>query len=498
MPDKFGVNVTDLRAKIKQRFQENRAIYLPQYFRFLIKRMYGDNLRCYFKVHSRYFFIEFKCYAQDLLDSEVVTKTSSMGPMALINFNDDAWKESAKDVTEIYSLTNPSYLYCYHCGSHDDLKFMRNGRITCPVHYRELDHFCDSCCNFVERLHPRWGMCESCVLNKTRTCIICGDVTVDFYQRDDENGDREFYCPVCFTARSEICNGCGARLFISDLREIEGILYCSPCRIRMERNILLDWNANVLLHFQAKGWRMPDTTEPLFGIELETQVQGINTMDQFKESVNCVRSLTKDFCILKRDGSIGSTGIEIVSIPMKVEEHVKCDKGRVDGPWENFLTKHPKNLYSWKGGACGMHIHISRKALSSLQIGKMIVFLNAPRNQSLITTIAGRYGSGFSKVKAEKTIKSLRAVEKYEMLNLMHPYTVEMRIFRGTLNRNHFYSNIQFAAALVQYVKVTAIRNICQETLIKFVEDRKKEYPFLFNWFIKKKLSNYVNEEGEI
>jgi hypothetical protein len=232
------------------------------------------------------------------------------------------------------------------------------------------------------------------------------------------------------------------------------------------------------------------------GVELETE---FNTSDYslFDKGMKILREQLGKFCIFKHDGSLGTLGVEIVSLPFLLEEHVKMVKGEPQGLWEHFLTHLPPKLNSWNGGRCGIHIHISRKPLSLLQIGKMIVFLNHPNNAAFITTIAGRYGSGYSKLK-KKTIKDVTSGDKYEMLNLMHPNTVELRIFRGTLNKEHFYSNLEFAVALTHFCKEASIKNLNGDAMIEFVKTRHKDYPFLFNWFLKKKLSTDVDESGEI
>mgnify|MGYP007090463966 FL=1 len=55
-----------------------------------------------------------------------------------------------------------------------------------------------------------------------------------------------------------------------------------------------------------------------------------------------------------------------------------------------------------------MHVHISRKPLSQLTIGKLIEFLNRLDNKEFIHHIAGRIDNQYARMESDRTITFLR------------------------------------------------------------------------------------------
>jgi hypothetical protein len=113
-----------------------------------------------------------------------------------------------------------------------------------------------------------------------------------------------------------------------------------------------------------------------------------------------------------------------------------------------------------------MHVHVSRASLTPLQIGKLVVFLNAPENSAFITTIAQRDAGGYCKRKADKgkltglAACALARDDRYEALNLIPPHTVEFRIFKGTTRRDRAIKNIEFCAALCEYTETASLQSL--------------------------------------
>lgn len=123
------------------------------------------------------------------------------------------------------------------------------------------------------------------------------------------------------------------------------------------------------------------------------------------------------FAILKHDGSIGQ-GFEIVTAPSTLELH--------RDNWKPFWSSTPQTTLSgWSSGKCGMHVHITRP--SALTVGKMLCFLNADDNASLINAVAGRAQSSWAKVSPKKVTDWDKSSDRYEALNIQNRKTVEVR-----------------------------------------------------------------------
>jgi hypothetical protein len=127
-----------------------------------------------------------------------------------------------------------------------------------------------------------------------------------------------------------------------------------------------------------------------------------------------------------------------------------------------------------------MHVHVNRRALSPLTLGKMLVFVNADSNTRLIETIAQRAASGFAKRYEKRIVNGADATsEKYEALHLAAT-TVEFRIFRGNLRPDRVLKNIEFCHAVTMYCKDASMQDLDKPALfVAWLAKRKASYPNL-------------------
>ena len=66
---------------------------------------------------------------------------------------------------------------------------------------------------------------------------------------------------------------------------------------------------------------------------------------------------------------------------------------------------------------CGTHIHVDRRAVTPLEIGKLLLFVNGNHNSSFITTFAGRGITQWCKRYAKNIKDGLERTDKYESIN---------------------------------------------------------------------------------
>lgn len=219
------------------------------------------------------------------------------------------------------------------------------------------------------------------------------------------------------------------------------------------------------------GW--PEATPKnslCFGVELEMEArsdseaeddddgadEGNAGQDSISEALGGRNGGAKpEHFILMNDGSLNDSGVELITSPFTLDYH------QAEFEWSKVLGKVSDIAKSGCGtNRCGMHVHVNRKAISALTLGKMLVFVNSDANDRLIERIAQRDSSRWAK-RYTKQIKQGAEVEsdKYEALHLSSR-TIEFRIFRGNLRSDRVLKNIEFCHSVVTYCKQAGMKQV--------------------------------------
>jgi hypothetical protein len=202
-----------------------------------------------------------------------------------------------------------------------------------------------------------------------------------------------------------------------------------------------------------------------------------------------VYPLVKDFCIIKRDGSLGN-GIEVVSLPMSMDAH----RTR----WDDFFGKLPAHGLVVRA-TCGMHVHVSRELLTTLQIGKMLHFIHNPLNEPFLKIIAGRKPpEKYANITKEKKVTDVKTHSnanpqlrnRYDGFNITGGATIEFRFFKGTNSLERMLTNLDFCACLVAFTWPGAV-GLDKNNLAGFLEfvgsnRSRKDFPYLYNFLVAK------------
>lgn len=218
------------------------------------------------------------------------------------------------------------------------------------------------------------------------------------------------------------------------------------------------------------------------GIELEVEVSdrgGRNRNDILEELNEQLNENNLGSNVwFEEDGSL-SHGFEIISNPMGLDTHTEFWQ------WLND-DELVKGLRSHDTSTCGLHIHINKSALTTMQIDKMNVFINHPDNSSLIEKISRRYSTGYARINEKTLGKAHNSHERYEALNLTNRHTVELRIFKGTLKYTSLMAALEFANALVNFTAPASPAGfrLDTRTFMKFLElpAHRNETKFLRNY----------------
>lgn len=233
-----------------------------------------------------------------------------------------------------------------------------------------------------------------------------------------------------------------------------------------------------------------------FGIELECQVNP-NSIDFNVCAQRTIDALGAQFVMLKRDASIGEFGFEIVTAPATLEVHHMA--------WNDFLSNRIRGLTSYLSGDCGMHVHVSRP--SAAHVVRIRKFINALGWRTEMYAIAGRPNNRHTLYNEDTDFDpifdvrdSLRGAvqtqtrfqfitgDHHDALNCSNQDTIEFRIFRGTLNRESFFKNLEFVHAVTYFTEVESARVQTWDNFVEFVRKSKHEYPNLC-LFLQEKLN---------
>jgi hypothetical protein len=260
------------------------------------------------------------------------------------------------------------------------------------------------------------------------------------------------------------CSSCGNES-VTELM-IDGV--CHHCLDATFKIHNYSTRVESMLKFKATKVR-PNTV--YLGCELEYETNNRNRAQL------AVGKLMHGHALMKSDGSIRN-GFEIVTCPATLDIHLDIFK--------KFYDKIPPDLKIEKN--VGMHVHISRKPLSQLTLGKMTEFLNRPENKLFIGFIAGRIDNQYARMDSGRNVtyawRNKNGGDRYNALNLNNQNTVEVRLFATPMNYKEFASRLQFVQALVDYCMPAQSNESLKkqthyEAFIGWLSNRKRMFPEL-------------------
>lgn len=353
----------------------------------------------------------------------------------------------------------------------------------------------------------KW-ICPDCIDNanvfKCEECEQYFDKdTEDSYTVHDRNGDEVEVCEDCRDSCYSYCEKCEEYYPSSEMRTINNYSYCESC-LEEYFNICNNcgiWTDRDEIHWDThndncycdgcwddrnsddenENWKYGImeynyTPRPVFfpqyvygnlyyGIEVEIDKGGASN-----SNAKTLMQLGNDTFFCKHDGSINN-GFEMVTHPCSIEYHM------TQLPWKKVCSVAIGLGYrSHDTSTCGVHVHISREGFGTdlneqdLNIAKLLLFFEnnwsnlvkfSRRNIRQLNDWANRYGKRHDET-AMGLLNRAKGSGKYFAVNLRHPHTVEIRIFRGTLKVETLIASIQLMDTIVK---------ICRETKLEDMQD---------------------------
>ena len=409
----------------------------------------------------------------------------------------------ADDLIEVYFPNGSVQMWCQDCVDNRAFECENCGDHH-PIEERYYVHFnngteeewCTDCvenhafeCNHCGELHPddeanevwtrqrSWGSwvsqtwCDDCVDNSTTRCNDCDRLVDDNYittYRLADGGGYVQLCDDCYDENYTRCRRCGEVVRCEDAHydDWEEEYYCDSCHNERE-----DYSENVQGYHHTGGstfWLADGTCfhpwsvysdDPRYklmylGVELETE----NSDSRAGLADDIIEELGRDKMECKTDGSLGHNGLELVTQPMEPMYHLGS------GMWES-ITSIVRNRggRSHDGGNCGLHIHISRRyfkdhdavyRLDRLFHHFKVQLINFSRRRDYMMRWCNIDEDG--DLLAIKDIAQRKAAwydkkhwaDRYEAVNDTNENTVEIRLWRGTLNDETLRATIELTAGL--------------------------------------------------
>jgi len=358
---------------------------------------------------------------------------------------------------------------------------------------------------------------------KTGKCINCGNTNilvwpVNYYKENEADFAIQLYCKKCWVKYTQSCEICDEVFAFDHLYNINHTKYCGSCmrerfvrcyschtfihksennyiitpdRIQRESlNSDYNWvicndcyhNGRWLIHdysfeppFTFYKTEKDKKTNLYYGIELEVEAP--------QNKTDIILRLP-DFIYVKADCSI-ENGFELVTHPATYN-WLKENKN----VWDSILTNILNDCYSFNTPTCDIHIHLSKNAFNRFHLYKFMNFIY--RNPKFSNTIGQKTRtnsnpSRFKQMFKEDNKQLIRKAkeltnyheDRYVGINLARKDTIEIRIFKGTLNPKLFWKNIEFVEALYNFSLLTSFKEMKVKLFKEFVKCKYKEYPNL-------------------
>ena len=389
---------------------------------------------------------------------------------------------------------NEDYRQCNGCNDkiHEDGCYQVNSEDYCQSCYDDLP-----CCDRCETREPdlethlvyagdeeHW--CDSCVNDYTFFCDRCSEYHSERHYNSTRVRGEGTLCEGCCdnigTFECCECNDTWSMDYCHNEDDDSDDYICQNCSNSGRRHIhSYSYKPYAIFKIASNQTMKSDTL--YFGLELEVERDN-SSIDVGKMAESIVN---EQVYYMKNDGSLNN-GFEIVTHPMSFE-YIQEHKADIFKPMLDKLISSGYRSYDSK--TCGIHIHLTKKCFSTWQLYRFIKFFLD--NRDFVTAISQRNIEQLERwatieeeadssiiYKAKKKCGNSR---RYSAVNLQNDKTIEIRIFRGTLNYLSFLKNIEFCYALFNFS-----RDIKETTVSAFKEyiEQSNEYAMLKK-FIKTK-----------
>ena len=314
-------------------------------------------------------------------------------------------------------------------------------------------------------------VCQSCMERYSYYCNYHDREEIDTTSYNDGTVEVNNYGTVCLDGYEwgdfMCCPDCEDIYHIEDMvySDHEEEYYCEECSYEHSLGHITSYHDHDYDEkFMSEEEEDIDEDEIVFfGFELEVEKKLTSNIDRAEMSETLYEMDKEDVLVYETDGSLNN-GFEIISKPMSFDYIVEnkdffnkmIDELELSG-YQSFATQ-----------TCGHHIHMSKSPFTTRQIELLVAIFEyykeefitlSRRNRSKLDRWASFTNDVFDKIDLDNPIifsevieKSMLDRDKYKAVNLRHSSTIEIRIWRGTLNKLEFLSRIEMLNNIAMYI----------------------------------------------
>lgn len=373
-------------------------------------------------------------------------------------------------VREAHSIMGREYRLCRQCSNGDIRPCDQCGRelgVSSVARVVNRARICDEC--FRAAGYQVCNRCESIIEAEGRIVL-------------QEDGIDQVYCNTCAPIVTRQCDECGEPWGTGGLREIyrDGMVVylCNRCR---------DIGTPVMNYTYRPTWQVKGDGPLYYGVELEVEVR--DRSDTIATSVLLEFSRRKELFYIKVDASV--RGWELVTHPFSLKYH------RDSFPWGGVLKSLRlagcRSHSHSSSSSCGLHVHVSRGVLSEAGEVRLGYFVYSNKNRLEILARRAETSYAAFKVKQLQRGESLRSeAHHYDAVNFANRDTIEIRVFKGTLNPNTLIASLELCDAMVRF---------CGEVGDEDIREPKRGWELFLEWVNTQeyvKLVKYMQNRGVV
>ena len=288
----------------------------------------------------------------------------------------------------------------------------------------------NGCGEYIES-EDEW-FCNDCIEdNFNCTCEVCGSLIRDGeeYYREDEDGNEVVLCGRCEPEWSQE-HSC----------EIGGY-HCN--------------------HGVWKMYKLDNEPDDVIRYGTELEVEPNNRGERYNLTKAAKAAKEHMNCILSHDGSLNQDGFEIVSQPQsyeytmsKFDDYAEAFDQIIDAGYVSHNSKH-----------CGLHVHVTapKDDVRDTVISRLWLIIESYKEEfKALSRRKGdfswcqflsdqNYGNDVKSLyKIAQVSKEAKDDTRYLVINDRNENTIEIRIFRGTLNARTFFADLQLVKNLFE------------------------------------------------
>lgn len=317
--------------------------------------------------------------------------------------------------------------------------------------YIEVDgnYFCDQ------------GCAESCGYFWCNYCESWQD------GESHETHDGQIICDTCFENHFRECDSCHEIFHEDDMHwdDYGDYCYCDNCWEEEDSHqIIKSYHSSSRPDIEIQRTSEDSIQDATFGTEIECECVGCNCRDDVASAVDNIVNKCDDLFMFEDDGSLSDNGYETISQPFTMR-WFKQNKELFE---EMFKTMIDMGARSHDTNTCGFHVHFGRHFFGNKQnesIDRLVYLFEKYKTQLQVFSRRKSYNwCEFPRNRAYNNIEwskldEVKGLDKnafkghHSAINLENYETIEIRIFKGTLNFKTYYATLELVNNIMHYVR---------------------------------------------